>query len=156
MSPPGDAADPRGDRRLPHSRDSLSPPGDGASCRRRCPSRPFPRKPLRYLPFGRLARMWLFPFPGAADAAPGQQRNREMRMDIVSKRGKLLALVAPGLIAIEAGPAPWIVAASTEDFRPRLARTAPGCTPARVGRLVQHAPAGEADDYFSTKARSIT
>lgn len=75
-------------------------------------------------------------------------------MDIASTRGKLLALVAPGLIAIEAGPAPWIVAASTEDFRPRLARTAPGCTPARVGRLVQHAPAG--GDHFSTKARSIT
>ncbi|MBW7900100.1 MAG: hypothetical protein H3C26_01365 [Rhodocyclaceae bacterium] len=75
-------------------------------------------------------------------------------MDIASTRGKLLALVAPGLIAVEAAPVPWAVEGATENFRPRLTRTAPGCNPARVGRLVRAEPVGE--DHFSTKARSIT
>ena len=70
-----------------------------------------------------------------------------------SGRWKLLALVAPGLIAIEAGPAPWAVEASTL-VRPRLVRALPGCSPLRPGRLVQAAPA--ADTHFSTKARSMT
>lgn len=58
-------------------------------------------------------------------------------MDILSQRGKLLALVAPGVIALEAAPVPWAVEGSTETFQPRLTKTAPGCSPARVGRLVE-------------------
>ncbi|MBI2309219.1 MAG: hypothetical protein HYU78_18160 [Rhodocyclales bacterium] len=77
-------------------------------------------------------------------------------MDIASNRGKLLALVAPGVIAIEAAPVPWAVEASTETFQPRLAKTAPGCSPARVGRLVAAEPPAPGRSYFSTKARSIT
>lgn len=69
-------------------------------------------------------------------------------------RGRLLALIAPGLIAIEAAPAPWAVQGSTDSFTPRMTRAVPGCSPPRVGRLVQDAPAGA--DHFSTKARSIT
>ncbi|MFC5301252.1 hypothetical protein [Azospira restricta] len=74
-------------------------------------------------------------------------------MDILSQRGKLLALVAPGILAIEAAPVPWAVAASTTDFTPRLTQTVPGCSPTRVGRLVD---SGAVADHFSTKARSIT
>lgn len=70
-----------------------------------------------------------------------------------SGRWKLLALVAPGLIAIEAGPAPWAIEANTV-VRPRLVRALPGCSPLRPGKLVQAAPA--ADAHFSTKARSMT
>ena len=71
-----------------------------------------------------------------------------------SLRWKMLALVAPGLIAIEAAPAPWTVEGSTAFVRPRVVRSVPGCSPVRVGRLVQAAPAS--GDHFSTKARSIT
>jgi len=71
-----------------------------------------------------------------------------------SRRWKLLALVAPGLIAIEVAPVPWAVEGSAAFVRPRLARSIPGWRPVRVGRLVQGEPAG--DDHFSTKARSMT
>ena len=70
-----------------------------------------------------------------------------------SGRWKLLALVAPGLIAIEAGPAPWAIEANTV-VRPRLVRALPGCSPLRPGKLVQAEQA--ADTHFSTKARSMT
>lgn len=66
-----------------------------------------------------------------------------------SRRWKLLALIAPGLIAIEAGPAPWAVEVGTA-----LVRALPGCSPLRPGKLVQAEPA--ADTHFSTKARSMT
>ncbi len=71
------------------------------------------------------------------------------------RRGALLALVAPGAIAIEMSAAPWAVSASTETFRPQMASAVPGCSSSRVERLVR-LPAPAAPDHFSTKARSIT
>ena len=71
-----------------------------------------------------------------------------------SRRWKMLALIAPGLIAIEAAPAPWTVEIGTAFVRPRLTRSIPGFGHLRTGRLVQAEPARI--DHFSTKARSIT
>ncbi|HEX5801502.1 MAG TPA: hypothetical protein VFY24_00650 [Azospira sp.] len=68
-------------------------------------------------------------------------------------RGKLLALVAPGALVFNPAATPWAVEGSTESFVPRLSATVPGCSSARVDRLVQAPPA---PDHFSTKARSIT
>lgn len=71
----------------------------------------------------------------------------------MSSRGKLLALVAPGAVAIGTSTVPWAVEGSTETWRASSANTVPGCSPARVGRLVA---APTPVDHFSTKARSIT
>jgi hypothetical protein len=95
--------------------------------------------------------MWLKPLPAVLD-----NKEQENQMDKTSKRGKLLALVAPGIIAIEAAPVPWAVQGSTETFVPRLARTVPGCAPVRIGRLVASEPPAANYFHFSTKARSIT
>ena len=89
-------------------------------------------------------------------AAVPDNNEQDNQMDKTSKRGKVLALVAPGILAIEATPVPWAVQGSTETFVPRLARTVPGCAPVRVGRLVVSEPPAENHFHFSTKARSIT
>jgi len=74
-------------------------------------------------------------------------------MNRISLRGRLLALLAPGAIGIDASSVTWAVEGSTESLRPPLSTTAPGCSPAHVGRLVAAEPAAT---HFSTKARSIT
>jgi len=75
-------------------------------------------------------------------------------MNQLSVRSRLLALLAPGAIGLDAGAVDWAVEGSTEIVRPPLSTTAPGCSPARVGRLVADEPGR--GGHFSTKARSIT
>ena len=67
-------------------------------------------------------------------------------------RGRLLALVAPGALALSATATPWAVEGATQAVRPLAGSSAPGCSPVHAGRLVS-APGA---DHFSTKARSIT
>ena len=66
---------------------------------------------------------------------------------------RLLALVAPGAIAVGATMTPWMVPGSSAT-PPRMATAVPGKNPVRAaGFGLPTLPAGL---YFSTKARSIT
>ncbi len=69
-------------------------------------------------------------------------------------RGKLLALVAPGALALNVTATPGTVDVVTGTAWPRMASAVPGCNSSRVDRLAVLAP--KKKDYFSTKARSIT
>lgn len=69
-------------------------------------------------------------------------------------RGKMLALVAPGAIALNVSATPWMVEGPLIALRPTTESAVPGCSSTRVDRLGQSML--ERAPYFSTKARSIT